>query len=110
MYSVDEMTILTPLKASLLGYSGTHGRGRRLAKIISRIIIFISGVAHCFYYVSVLCLLRTKATVQNPDSPNSAHPAWEGRLSEVTRGHMRRDVPFLSQLAVEVSVQSGLTA
>lgn len=56
-----------------------------------------------------------KSYHQEPDNPNSRHLTWEGRLSLRGGGVGRSpeatcNVPFLSQLTVEVSVQSGVTA
>lgn len=69
------------------------GEERRRANIISGIIILISGVVHSFYYVSVLCLLGTKAILKNPDNPQLYTSPWKGRLREVTRGKVQRAVP-----------------
>lgn len=75
-------------------------------------IIFTSGVAHSFYYVSILRLLGADATIKSPDNLNPAPLAREGRLSVGGEGspEAKYNVPFLSHLSVEVSVQCGVTA
>jgi len=64
-------------------------------------IIFTSGAAHSFYYVSILRLLGIDATIKNPDNLNPAPLAREERLSVggegVSRGKAQRAVSKSAQ-------------
>lgn len=108
MYSVDETDRLTHFKASsgfdIAGLLGARGA----SEIIPRTIIFISGPAYRFYYVSVLGLPEIKPTIKNPYIPSSMHHL--GRADSRSLPEAKCNVPFLSQLTVEVSVQSRVTA
>lgn len=75
-------------------------------------IIFTSGVAHSFYYVSISRVLGADATIKSPDNLNPAPLAREGEAQWGGEGspEAKHNVPFLSHLSVEVSVQSGVTA
>lgn len=79
-----------PLSALIQQCPGGVGNWKEM---ICRIIIFVTGIAHNFYYVSVLHVLKHSLLSSTWTALNPWASYLEGSLREVTGGKVQRAVP-----------------